>query len=75
MREIKGQSGEATESFSQEQPGLGWRSPRVTVAMLTAGVAAYRRWDPAEEEIESLVASIFWEMAKESPDFLWGIPP
>jgi hypothetical protein len=36
----------------------------VTPAMLRAGYRAFRKWEPSREEIEVLVASIFFEMMR-----------
>ena len=37
--------------------------PTITMDVLRAGVAAYQRWDPEHEDIEALVAAIFYEVA------------
>lgn len=34
----------------------------MTPGMMRAGVGAYLRWNPHEEDIESLVAAIYYEM-------------
>ena len=36
--------------------------PLVTIDMLKAGAEAYQRWDPENEEIEALVASVYFSM-------------
>jgi hypothetical protein len=40
---------------------------RITPDMMRAGVDAYRRWDYKEEEIEALVAEIFYSMLDNLP--------
>ena len=35
---------------------------RITPEMIRAGVAAFRRWNPDEEEIEAVVAAIFFSI-------------
>jgi hypothetical protein len=40
--------------------------PTITMDMLRAGVAAYQRWDAEREEIEALVAAIYYSMATEA---------
>jgi hypothetical protein len=38
----------------------------VTLEMLSAGVLAYQQWNPDEEEIECLVAEVFYSMIEKS---------
>ena len=35
---------------------------RITTAMFRAGVAAFQKWRPEQEEIECLVAEMFYSM-------------
>ena len=36
----------------------------LTVQMVRAGVSAFQRWEPEEEEIEALVVEIYFSMVK-----------
>jgi hypothetical protein len=37
----------------------------LTLQMVRAGVSAFQRWSPEEEEIEALVVEIYFSMLKE----------
>jgi hypothetical protein len=45
----------------------GGGAPEITPEMLLAGVRAYQAWNYEKEEIEGLVASVFYEMMKARP--------
>lgn len=53
-------------------PSKNSELPRVTINMITAGMAAYRRWNPEEEELPLMVAAVFWAMWEASP---YRLPP
>lgn len=36
----------------------------LTIPMLNAGVEAFERWNPIEEEVEALVTEVFFAMLK-----------
>jgi hypothetical protein len=43
------------------------RSIEIIFSMWDAGIAAFRRWDPEEEDVEALVAGIFMSMWEACP--------
>jgi hypothetical protein len=42
--------------------------PKITPKMLQAGLNAYRRWNAVEEEVEAMLAAVFFSMATAMAD-------
>jgi len=61
--------------MKNETGELTFSPPRITIPMVRAGVTAFLAWDPEAEEVDTMVSTVFWQMAKESPDFLIPVSP